>query len=219
MEKEFKELKKREHYKFFKSLYEAKMANKYGCFVDLDDLEKYAMQRNFLLGDGVAGYSIKNGNLVGVHKNPESAKAEGYGKVSGMLILSALENGANTVDCYGDFLVNMYMEYGFIPTGRMRFNKAYNPNWDESKFGLPDVVALCRAVRSEDEIKLLKKTSKMLTFDQVKNRIPVFDSYEKMLADRDDVFYQIAENNLSYEESTDWLYGDEEIDIYEYEHE
>jgi hypothetical protein len=218
MEKEFKELKKEESIKFFNSLYNAKIINKHGCFVDLYELEEYCKQRNFLLDDGVAGYSIRNGDLVGVHKNPELAKEKGYGKISGLLLLSALENGANTVDCYGNFLVDMYMAYGFVPVGRMRFDSSYNETWDEKKFGLPDVVALCRAVRSEDEILKLKRNGKMLKYNQVKNRIPVYDNYEKMLKDRDDVFYQIAINNLSYEESTHWLYDDEEIDIYEYEH-
>ena len=111
MEKEFKELKKEESYDFFKSLLVAKEINKHGCFVDLGELKDYYNQRNFLLEGGVAGYSIKDGNLVGVHKNPELAKQKGYGKISGMLLLSALENGANTVDCYGEFLTNMYMHY------------------------------------------------------------------------------------------------------------
>ena len=219
MGKEFKELKKEECIKFFRSLREAKEINRHGCFVDLDSLENYYHQKNYLLDEGVAGYSIKNGNLVGVHKNPVLAREKGYGKISGMLLLSALENGANTVDCYGEFLVNMYMRYGFVPVGMMRFDLSYNETWDVEKFGLPDVVALCRAVRNEEEIMDLRKTSKLLTFSQVKNRIPRFDSYEKMLQDRDEVFYQIAENNLSYEQTTEWLYGDEEINIYEYEHE
>lgn len=219
MEKEFKELKKDEYFKFFESLFEAKITNKRGCFVDLYEAIEYKNQKNFILDDGVAGYSIKDGNLVGVHKNPVKAKEKGYGKISDILLLSALKNGADVVDCYGDFLVNMYMQYGFIPVGMMKFDKSYNETWDEQKFGLPDVVALCRAVRNEDEIKELRASSKMLTFSQVKNRIPRFDNYERMLQDRDDVFYQIAENNLSYKQTTEWLYGDEEIDIFEYEHE
>lgn len=219
MKKEFKQLKREEYLKFFKSLFEAKILNKRGCFVDLYEEHEYIEQKNFLLDDGVAGYSIRNGDLVGVHKNPKLAKEKGYGKISGMLLLSALKNGANTVDCYGDYLVNMYMEYGFIPVGKMKFDKSYNDTWDDEKFGLPDVVAMCRAVTSEEEIEELKKSSQMLNYEQVKNRIPIFDDYNAMLRDRNDVFYQISINNLSYKDSTNWLYGDEEIDIYEYEHE
>ena len=64
----------------------------------------------FLLDDGVAGFSLANGDLVAVHKNPVLAKQKGYEHVAEEIMIVAISNGAITLDCYGDFLANMSHE-------------------------------------------------------------------------------------------------------------
>lgn len=40
--------------------------------MSLDAPEYYAKTDNFILGDGISGFAIKNGDLIGVHKNSKS---------------------------------------------------------------------------------------------------------------------------------------------------
>ena len=162
MEKKFELLDNDEYPRFYKSLHDARLVNKHGCFVSLDTPKAYASQKNFLLDDGVAGFSLSNGDLVAVHKNPVLAKQKGYKHVAEEIMLVAISNGAITLDCYGDFLANLYMQSGFIPTGKMKFNKEYNPEWDIETYGEPDVIAMCRAVQNVDELLDLRENKLLL---------------------------------------------------------
>jgi len=140
-----------------------------------------------------------------VHKNPVLANQKGYKSVANTLLLTALENGAITLDCYGDFLANMYMQYGFIPTGKMKFNIEYNPEWNVDLYGEPDVIALCRAVKNTSELNALKRNNKLLKYSQIKDALPEYDDYFKLLDDRNKFFEQIHKNNMSYSQACNLL--------------
>lgn len=205
MEKKFELLDKNEYFRFYKSLRDARLVNKHGCFVSLDTPEAYFSQQNFLLDDGVAGFSLTNGDLVAVHKNPKLAKQKGYNHVFDEIMLVAISNGAITLDCYGDFLANMYMQSGFIPTGKMKFNKEYNPDWDSEIHGEPDVIAMCRAVQNVDELLYLRESNQMLTYSKIKDFLPEFNDYIKMLAQRNKLFEELKFKNLSYKQVCDFI--------------
>ena len=205
MEKKFELLDSGEYLRFYKSLRDARLVNKHGCFVSLDTPEAYASQQNFLLHDGVAGFSLANGDLVAVHKNPVLAKQKGYAHVAEEIMLVAISNGAITLDCYGDFLANLYMQSGFVPTGKMKFNKDYNPDWNTEIYGEPDVIAMCRAVRNVDELLTLRENNQMLTYSKIKNSLPEFDDYVKMLETRNQIFESLHSKNLSYEQACDFI--------------
>ena len=49
MEKTFEKLNNDDYLKFYKSLHDARIENKHGCFVSLDKPEAYFYQTNFLL--------------------------------------------------------------------------------------------------------------------------------------------------------------------------
>ncbi len=205
MEMKFEKLNANEYLKFYKSLYEARLINKHGCFVSLDKPEAYQSQTNFLLDDGAAGFSITNGDLVAVHKNPVIAEQKGYSHVAEEIMLVAISYGAITLDCYGDYLANMYMQYGFIPTGKMKFNKEYNPDWDTSIHGEPDVIALCRAVKNSDELLKLRENNQMLPYSSIKEQLPEYSDYIKMLKDRNKIFEIINSKNMSYEQAYNFI--------------
>lgn len=205
MEKQFEKLDRNEYLKFYKSLHDARIVNKHGCFVSLDRPETYESQINFLLDDGVAWFSISNGDLVAVHKNPLLANQKGYKYVAEEIMLVAIANGAITLDCYGDFLANMYMQYGFIPTGKMKFNKEYNPDWDTSVHGEPDVIALCRAVQSVDELITLRENNEMMTYSEIVDSLPEYTDYIKLLNDRNEIFTRLQSDNLSYKKACEFV--------------
>lgn len=205
MEKKFELLGSNEYLRFYKSLRDARLVNKHGCFVSLDAPETYYFQQNFLLDNGVAGFSLINGDLVAVHKNPILAEEKGYNHVAEEIMIVAISNGAITLDCYGDFLANMYMQSGFIPTGKMKFNKEYNPDWDSEVYGEPDVIAMCRAVQNVDELLTLRENNQMLTYSKIKETLPEFDDYMKMLESRNKIFESIQSKNLSYEQACDFI--------------
>lgn len=78
--------------------------------------------RYFLSADGMAGYGIVNGELVGVH-----SRTHGHGAD---IMRSALANGAMHLDCFEGFLPEFYARFGFVETRR-------ESNWAENG---PDVV-------------------------------------------------------------------------------
>lgn len=151
-----------------------------------------------LLDNGVAGFSLDGQDLVAVHKNPILAEQKGYQHISEELMLVALANGAKTLDCYGDFLANLYLQYGFIPVGKMRFAREYNLDWDIDKYGKPDVIAMCCAVKNIDELINLRKQNKLLRYSDMKYKIPEFDDYMEMLESRDRFLQSILLNNTPY---------------------
>jgi hypothetical protein len=78
--------------------------------------------RYFLSGDGMCGYGIVNGELVGVH-----SRIHGHGAD---IMRSAIKNGATHLDCFDGFLPEFYARFGFTETRR-------EANWSENG---PDVV-------------------------------------------------------------------------------
>jgi hypothetical protein len=56
-------------------------------------------------------------------------------------VLKGLDEGGYTLDCYDGHLPDYYTQFGFVETGRMKFNREYAPkNWDYARFKEPDVV-------------------------------------------------------------------------------
>jgi len=92
--------------------------------------------RPFLTSDKLAGFAVEaNGNITGVFRNPKSK----LGPVMDDMMLSAIQEGGNRLDCYaGDLfndglnnkdrigpLVNKYAKYGFKPVAVVKYNAEY----------------------------------------------------------------------------------------------
>jgi len=85
--------------------------------------------------DHKAGVAIDpQGDLQNLYNNggPKGIAAD--------LVAQAISKGANTLDCYDGFLPGYYRQFGFVETGRMKFNPEFAHGWDVNKQGTPDVV-------------------------------------------------------------------------------
>lgn len=125
----------------------ARTANRNGAMVDPQSVEGLTESgaRTFLNGDGTAGVAVENdGNIVGVFKHPSNQTS----RSAADLLLNALANGGNHLDCYvlqpevsASNLGRIYSQLGFEPVAYLRFNREEaDPDWDYASFGEPDVV-------------------------------------------------------------------------------
>lgn len=125
----------------------ARTANRNGAMVDPQSVDGLTESgaRTFLNGDGTAGVAVeRDGNIVGVFKHPSNRV--GYAAYD--LLLNAIANGGNHLDCYvlqpdvsTRNLGRIYSKLGFEPVAYLRFSREYaDPDWDYASFGEPDVV-------------------------------------------------------------------------------
>lgn len=132
---------------FSKALDAARTANRNGAMVDPQSVEELTEHgaKTFLNEDGTAGVAVeRDGNIVGVFKNPSNRTR----KAAQDLLLNAIANGGDHLDCYvlqpevsQSNLGDIYAQLGFEPVAYLRFNREYaDPSWDYDSFGEPDVV-------------------------------------------------------------------------------
>lgn len=96
-----------------------------------------ALQGHLLLLNpaGTIGVSIdKDGDLQNLFNNGGPKGGASYA------LVDAISKGGRTLDCYDGHLNDRYAQFGFVETGRMKFNPAYAHGWDTEKFDMPDVV-------------------------------------------------------------------------------
>lgn len=124
---------------FVKSLDDAIANNKHGLMVSpktVEDLQQPGT-KVFMTEDRRAGAIVTaDGDIEAVHKNPDS-KAR---RASTQLMITAIENGGNKLDCYGADLVNTYNRYGFEPVAKVAWNPDYAP--DGWTYGAKDVYVM-----------------------------------------------------------------------------
>jgi hypothetical protein len=102
-----------------------------------DDIKSHKL---ILLHDGKVGAAVSpEGDIQNVFNN-------GGPKGAGIDALAdAIDLGGNTLDCYDDYLPNLYAQMGFVETGRMKFDREYAPkDWNYEADGEPDVVFMAR---------------------------------------------------------------------------
>lgn len=125
----------------------ARTANRNGAMVDPQSVDGLTESgaRTLLNGDGTAGVAVeRDGNIVGVFKHPSNPTPH----AARDLLLNAIANGGNHLDCYvlqpevsASNLGRIYSQIGFEPVAYLRFNREYaDPDWDYASFGEPDVV-------------------------------------------------------------------------------
>ena len=190
----FRKLKDNEYMSLWYSLRDARAINRHGPFVFLRDVEVYQQSQNFLLGDGIAGFAIRDGvELISVHKNNKKAEKAGVQHILPKIVRCAFKYGAKYGDCYGEFLANYYMKSGFIVVGKVPFDSLDdNPHlWDFEKHGKPNCYLLMRGVKTIDELDRLKSENATAGFDAVENVIPTFATYEEGEEYRDELYNKI----------------------------
>jgi len=91
--------------------------------------------RLFMSEGGKAGFSISSdGDIQNVFSNVKGSRA------GADAVVDAVANGGRTLDCFGEFLPNLYSQMGFVETGRMKFDITKAPQGWNPADGTPDVV-------------------------------------------------------------------------------
>lgn len=201
----FEKISVEDYMVFYNSLKEARINNNHGYYVDLDEPSHYKKTNNFLIHKGIGGYSIDNGNLIAVHKNPKLAQEANMGHIMHALMLSALRNGATKLDCYGEFLGETYMQFG-----KMAFNRAYNPEWPYKEE--PNVYVMFKAINSLEELVKHQKDDSLLHLDEVEESLLMFDDYDELMQLRDKVLSKIERGNYSYDQIVNVMKSEEFLD-------
>ena len=134
------------------ALEEGKKNNKNGIMVDSHTAQdlRDGNVRTFLSKDNNAGGAIEaDGNIIAVFKNKQSASKQAGADI----IITALENGGDRLDCYGKDLVRIYSKLGFEPVARVKFNKEYAaPGWDSNIHGEPDIYFMVHNGKSVSDV-------------------------------------------------------------------
>ena len=201
----FRKLSDKEFNLFWESLRDAREINENGNFVLLRDVELYRESQNFMLGNGIAGYAIYEGELISVHKNNKKAQDVGIKHLLPRIVRSAIKHDAKYIDCYGEFLANYYMSNGFVAVAKVKFDALDdNPvTWEYDKFGKPDIYMLVRAVDTVEELDRLSANKEIITFDEIKDYVKFFDNIDDCLDYRNKMFYRL--NGLDYKSKIEYL--------------
>lgn len=177
----FRKLKPNEFMTFWESLRDARKINNHGPFVLLRDPEVYKESQNFLIGNGIAGFSIHEGEMISVHKNNQKAEKANVRHILPKMVRCAFKYGARFNDCYGDFLANYYMKSGFIAVAKVKYADLDGDfiNEEMIRFDNPTFYILIRGVKNVAELDRLKKKNAIAGLNEVKNSIKQFKSVEK----------------------------------------
>lgn len=177
----FRKLKPNEYMTFWESLRDARKINNHGPFVLLRDPEVYKESQNFLIGNGIAGFSIHEGEMISVHKNNYKAEKANVRHILPKMVRCAFKYGARFNDCYGDFLANYYMKSGFIAVAKVKYADLDGDfiNSEMIRFDNPTFYILIRGVKNVAELDRLKKKNAIVGLNEVKNSIKQFKSVEK----------------------------------------
>ena len=131
--------------RFSSALDEAKARNQHGLFVDAQSVEELEEKGaiTILSANGLAGVAIgtegsEKGNIFGVFKNPRSRAK----RASASLLIEAIAQGGNKLDCYDGFLTDTYSRLGFVPVARVAWSDAYHTDdgWNYERDGRPEVI-------------------------------------------------------------------------------
>ena len=189
----FRKLKDNEYVLFRNSLRDARKINDHGEFVFLRDEEVYKVAQNFMLGNGIAGFAIKDEELISVHKNNQKAEKAAVKHILPKMVRCGFKYGAKFGDCYGEWLANYYMTSGFIVIAKIKFDDLeFNPvDWKYDVFGKPDIYIMVRGVRNVAELDRLKKQNAFQGLDAVIDKIPTLSSFEEVLLYRAEIYDKV----------------------------
>lgn len=136
--------------------------------------------------NGAAGLAVaKDGDIEAVYSNKAAGAPKGVTK---SLIPIAIANGGTKLDCYGDGLVTLYSQYGFVPVAKVKFNPEYaNPGWDASK-GTPDIYFMMHNGDNADAVVAKEGTYSIPTKAEL-DALPTMD-YDEAYSYRDSLIQE-----------------------------
>lgn len=130
--------------RFSDALNAAKASNHHGAYVDAQSVEQLTEKGAKLIvsEDGLAGAAVattgkEKGNIFAVFKDAKST-ARG---ASAELLIQAIAEGGNKLDCYAGKLAAMYAKIGMEPVARVAFNEEFMPDgWNTARDDHPDII-------------------------------------------------------------------------------
>ncbi len=142
---------------------------------------KLITTQNWAAGLAVA----KDGDIEAVYSNKAAGAPKGVTK---SLIPIAIANGGTKLDCYGDGLVTLYSQYGFVPVAKVKFNPEYaNLGWDASK-GTPDIYFMMHNGDNADAVVAKEGTYRIPTKAEL-DALPTMD-YDEAYSYRDSLIQE-----------------------------
>lgn len=135
----------------------------------------------FLSRDKMAGVAVwPDGNIGALFHNKNSRVRPARPE----LLLAALSNGGNKLDCFDGMLAQFYGDAGFLPVARTVFDYEFAPRGWRNEWGTPDIIFW---IHNGDDPRIVasmygkypKITASML------NTLPVFQTYDEAYNYRD----------------------------------
>ncbi|MGI5823989.1 MAG: hypothetical protein ACOX7J_00290 [Bacillota bacterium] len=187
--------------------------SKNGACVDEPTPADYASGkvRGFVSEDGEATISVKSdGDIVALGKTKDCTVPGAARK----LMYTALQNGGNKLDCYGEYLVKYYQkEFGMIPVAKVKYNpeyaddnmKAYVQN---VRGGVaPDIYVM---MHNGDSVETIEQTKRNGGYELTDlESLPVME-YDEALAYRDGLLIKPNKDNLPLQNNQDMQGGQPE---------
>lgn len=178
-------LREADYSAFSNALNEGKASNKYGSYVDPQDVDELTKKgaKTFLSDDGSVGFAItKDGDIIGAFNRGGKYR----GAVDDMLITARL-NGGTKLDCYGIGLVNKYEQAGYVPVAKIPFNPEYvnDPMLLANK---PDVYVMMK--NGDDIDTVIRKNANgeyHVSSPEELDALRTFDDYDEALEYRDNL--------------------------------
>lgn len=141
-------------------------------------------KRTFMDEGGTIGFALTDdGDIEAVFKNKQLNKTP---HAMDGVIPQAIADGGKKLDCYGEKLVSIYEDYGFVPVARVEFNEEHaNPGWNESK-GTPYVYFMMHNGDSAETVVSNIGEYGHMTQEQL-DALPTYgkDGYDQATAYRD----------------------------------
>ena len=137
-----------------------------------------------------AGYGIApDGDIEAVFANKSKGAPR---RALASMMPQAIANGGTKLYCYGEGLVTLYAQYGFVPVARVQFNAEYaNEGWTPDK-GTPDIYFMMATDLDPDSVAQNFGNYPVPTQAQL-DALPVMD-YDEAYAYRDELLAQQQSN-------------------------
>lgn len=180
---------------FKKKFDSAKSIVPFSWCVDSHSIEDYN-NMTILYSEGQGFVSVSSdGNIGSVLKEPNGAS--GFAKTA---LINAIKHGGDKLDCFAignGGLVDMYMQCGFIPVCRLKFNREYAPDGWTLGMEEPDVVFMMHNLDTADDI--VKKYGSFVSYKSFleDNNIPYFDDYDEAGEYRDKLLKESKDKKYS----------------------
>ena len=175
---------------FRNAMLAAQNANSHSAFVHVYDTDEYSGNKLFVVNAGCAGCIVTpGGDIESVFKNDIMAKSDDVEKIA--LLLTAVDNGGQKLDCFDGFLPGNYMKHGFEPVAKVRFNDEFAPDGQNfERDGRPDIIFFKHNGDKSDEILEKRANQSYDGFNknivtEKLNSLPIFNDYDEAAAYRD----------------------------------